>query len=135
MSEDINNEILKELRRSRRFNQTVWIVIAVVFLLTSIFRTRPTESAHTWSAPQRAIGQLDYERALSLVKANVAIQPNDYYGYQYLGIIYLAMGDLTNSEAEFSRAYQLYPSEENEKYLAAVRKRMASEVGFRMLSK
>ena len=135
MSEDINNEILKELKRSRRFNQTVMVVIGVVVILNLVFHTRPAEPTLSWSAPQSAIRQLDYARAVSLVKANIAHQPNDYYGYQYLGIIYLAMGDLTNSETQFSRSYALFPSEENEKYLAAVRKRMSSEAGFKMLSK
>ena len=135
MTEDINNEILKELRRSRRFNQTVWVVIGVVVLLSFVFHKRPTEPANSWSYPQIAVRQLDYERALSFVKANIALKPYDYYGYQYLGIIYMAMGDVTNSEVAFSRAYALFPSEENEKYLAAVRKRMAAGGDFKLLSK
>jgi cytochrome c-type biogenesis protein CcmH/NrfG len=72
---------------------------------------------------------------LTLAQANVARQPSDYYGHSYLGIIYLAIGDVTNSEAEYSRAYQLFPSEDNEKSLSAVRKRLAAGGDFKMLSK
>jgi hypothetical protein len=36
------------------------------------------------------------------------------------------MGDITNSETEYLRAYELFPSEDNEKNLTAVRKRIAT---------
>ena len=70
-----------------------------------------------------------------MAQTNVARQPSDYYGHSYLAYIYLILGDVTNSEAEYSRAYQLFPSEDNEKSLSAVRKRMSSEAGFKPLSK
>ena len=44
-----------------------------------------------------------------------------------LGRIYLAMGDLTNAEVLVSKAYKLYPIEQNEQALAAIRKRIATE--------
>jgi tetratricopeptide (TPR) repeat protein len=84
---------------------------------------RAREFLEKW---QTAMQQLDYSNALSLAQANVAIQPNDYYGHSYLGIIYLAMGDVTNSETEYLRAYELFPSEDNKKSLTAIRKRIAT---------
>jgi hypothetical protein len=36
------------------------------------------------------------------------------------------MGDLRNAEARYLRAYELFPDEQNEKNLTAVRKRLAS---------
>jgi cytochrome c-type biogenesis protein CcmH/NrfG len=135
MSEDINQEILKELQKSRRSNQVLTVVIAIVLLFLSFSHQKPAESDHSWTAVQTAIRQLDYPRALTLAQANVARQPSDYYGHSYLGIIYLAMGDVTNSEAEYSRAYQLFPSEDNEKSLSAVRKRLAAGGDFKQLSK
>ena len=68
----------------------------------------------------------DFPAALSMAQALVARQPNYYYGHAYLGAIYLAMGDVTNAEAQYSRAYELFPNEESQKDLAAVRKRMAA---------
>jgi cytochrome c-type biogenesis protein CcmH/NrfG len=70
-----------------------------------------------------------------MAQGNVARQPSDYYGHSYLGYIYLAMGDVTNSEAEYLRAYQLFPSEDAAKDLAAVRKRLAAGADFKLLSK
>jgi tetratricopeptide (TPR) repeat protein len=126
MSEDINQEILKELQRARRSIQILLGVIAVVLLVAGIFHQKPSEPGNSWKNVQTAMQQLDYSNALSLAQANVAIQPNDYYGHSYLGIIYLAMGDVTNSETEYLRAYELFPSEDNKKSLTAIRRRIAT---------
>jgi tetratricopeptide (TPR) repeat protein len=45
------------------------------------------------------------------------------------GNVYLAMGDLTNAEAQYLRAYELFPDDENQKPLTAIRKRIAKERG------
>jgi len=124
MSEDINQQILTEIRKSRRSTQILLAVIAIVMLAVSFTHQKPAESDHSWTAVQTAAKQ-----------ANVARQPSDYYGHSYLGYIYLAVGDVTNSEAEYSRAYQLFPSEDNEKSLSAVRKRLAAGGDFKLLSK
>lgn len=67
----------------------------------------------------------------------IAVQPIISYklSHGYLGFIYLAMGDVTNAEAEYFKADELFPSEENDKNLAAVRKRLATGAGFNLLSK
>ena len=135
MREDITQEILKELQRSRRSNQVLLAVISIVFLVVTISHQKPAEPEHSWTAVLTATRQLDYPRALSLAQANVALQPNDYYGHSYLGIIYLAMGDVTNSEAQYLQAYELFPSEENEKNLAAIRKRIATARNTQLLPK
>lgn len=127
MSEDINQEILKELRKSRRSNQFLTAVIVTVLLLGTFGHPRSSEPEHSWTAVQTALRQFDYRKALILAQANVERQSSDYYGHSYLGLIYLAMGDVTNSESEYSLAYKLFPSEDNEKNLAAVRRRMTTE--------
>ncbi len=77
----------------------------------------------------------DFSAALSMAQALTARQPDYYYGHAFLGSIYLAMGDVTNSEAQYSRAYQLFPSEDGAKDLAAVRKRLAAGGDFKLLSR
>ena len=42
-------------------------------------------------------------------------------------ISYLQMGDLAHAEDEYSRSYELWPSEDTQKHLEAVRKRKQSE--------
>jgi len=65
----------------------------------------------------------------------VARQPDYYYGQGYLGAIYLAIGDVTNAESHYLRAYELFPNQEVEKDLSAVRKRLAEKQPMRFLSK
>ena len=127
MSEDINQQILKELQKSRRSNMALWAVIGATLLFLTISHRKPSEPANAWTGVTTAMRQLDYPKALAMAQANVTRLPRDYYGHTYLGTIYLAMGDVTNSEAEYLRAYELFPSEENEKNLTAVRKRLAME--------
>ena len=79
--------------------------------------------------------QQDFPKALSVAQALVARQPNYYYGQAYLGAIYLAMGDVTNAEIHYSRAYELFPNEQSDKDLAAVRNRLADGRALRLLSK
>jgi tetratricopeptide (TPR) repeat protein len=43
-----------------------------------------------------------YERALNLAKNVVREHPEDYYGHEYLGYIYLQMGNLIQAEQEYS---------------------------------
>ncbi len=64
---------------------------------------------------------------MKLTQDLVAAHPDDYYAHYYLGYIFVEMGDLTHGEAEYSRAYELWPSEDMQKKLEAVRKRRESE--------
>src|SRR6202011_4015642 len=54
-------------------------------------------------------------------------QQEDYHAHMYLGNMYLALGDVTQAEVEYSRAYALSPSEESRKPLAAIRKRRTEQ--------
>ena len=56
----------------------------------------------------------------------LAAHPDDYYAHGYLGYIYLQMGDLAHAREEYSRSYELWPSEDTQKHLEAVRKRKQS---------
>jgi tetratricopeptide (TPR) repeat protein len=77
----------------------------------------------------------DFPAALSMAQSLVARQPNYDYGHTYLGYIYLAMNDITNAETQYLQADKLFPGEENEKNLAAVRKRLATGTNFNLLSR
>ena len=136
MSEDINQEILVEIRKLKR----VFYVILVLVIVGSVPAfyagfTRGLSKTDSWDRVTTAMKRQDFPAALSMGQALVAGQPNYYYGHAYVGAIYLAMGDVTNAEAQYSRAYELFPNEESEKDLAAVRKRVAAGRDFKLLSK
>jgi cytochrome c-type biogenesis protein CcmH/NrfG len=137
MSEDSNHEILVELRKLKR----IFYAILVFIILGSIPAfyagfTRGYSQADSWERVTTAMRRQDFAAALSLAQSLVRQQPDYSYGHAWLGAIYLAMDDVTNSEAQYSRACQLFPSEEYEKDLAAVRKRMTNRGGdFKLMSK
>ena len=139
MNEELNREILAELRKqTHKLTQYNWIGLACILLLVVVFGvyiyarqrlySHPQHQEHdrapSWSQVEQAMDRLDHQRALSLAKALVERAPNYYYGHSFLGSIYLAMGDTKQAEAQYARAYELFPSEENEKSLRAVRKRL-----------
>ena len=146
MSEETNQEILVELQKLRRSNQLgsyiafgalIVGVAYIAFLRQECQRASQTynqtrtpvkpSQSRPWGDVDDAMSRLDYTQALSLAQAIVAREKNYYYGYSYLGNIYLALGDPINAEAQYSRAYDLFPDEVNEKNLAAIRKRLARE--------
>jgi tetratricopeptide (TPR) repeat protein len=54
-------------------------------------------------------------------------QSEDYHAHMYLGNMYLSLGDLTQAEAEYSRAHALSPSEESRTALGAIQKRRTEQ--------
>src|ERR1017187_5621405 len=135
MSEASNQEILVELRKLKRvfYVILVFIIVGAVPAFYQGFSRGFSQAAPSWERVRTAMGQQDFPVALSMAQTLVARQPDYYYGHDYLGAIYLAMGDVTNAEAQYSRAYELFPNEENEKDLTAVRKRMGTVHDFKLL--
>jgi Flp pilus assembly protein TadD len=94
--------------------------------------TQPSSAAaaevgDAWSQIQAYLDRGEYSTALSMARAMTNRAATDPFAYACLGRVYLAMGDITNAEALAVRAYELYPIDENEKALAAIRKRIARE--------
>jgi cytochrome c-type biogenesis protein CcmH/NrfG len=144
MSNDKNDELLMELRKLTRYTQfSMWLGIAVLVAAVAFMlflrherqrynQARPVAQQAelpAWKEVDAAMDRLDYRRGLTLAQAVVARDTNYYYGHTYLGNIYVALGDTTNAEAHYLRAYELWPDESNEKNLAAIRRRLAMDRG------
>ncbi|HEU0009587.1 MAG TPA: hypothetical protein VFT34_07215 [Verrucomicrobiae bacterium] len=154
MNEDTNQEILKELRSLRRhsqFSAYVGVLIVAVGIgyvswlrwerqsaWRANYQTRtapPPQNAvkdtqeGVWPSIDAALDRGDNQKALSIAQNFVARQPGYYYSHASLGNVYLAMNDFTNAETAYLRAVQLYPAEEYEKALTAIRKRLARDRG------
>lgn len=140
MSENINQEIVSELRRIRSVVRGVFWLLLLLMIFSVLGalvsrRSRSASSADSWSSVDTAMRQQDFPKALTQAQALVAGQPSYWYGQSYLGAIYLAMGDVTNAHTHYLRAYELFPNEENEKDLAAIRKRLADSQPMKLLSR
>ncbi|PWU20117.1 MAG: hypothetical protein C5B50_04675 [Verrucomicrobia bacterium] len=135
--------MLTELRKLRKLNLFTLILtlvsaagcvlLIIAFLIGAQYRSTRQTTARTssrsnpWSQVRTAVEEQDFARALTLANDVIARNPSDYYGYTYLGYVYLALGDLTNSQANYQRAFELWPVEENEKNLNAIKSRIAIE--------
>ena len=109
------------------------IVVFIIVCAIPVFQQGRSHGGDSWEQVTSATRRQDFPAALSMARSLVRQQPAYSYGHAWLGAIYLAMDDVTN-EAEYSRAYQLFPGEEYEKDLAAVRKRMAAGASFKLQS-
>jgi cytochrome c-type biogenesis protein CcmH/NrfG len=142
MNDEIGREILKELRKANRVNQAGvgLAILALLLLAVYLVAVRPAliksrqpatipqvKQARPWQEVQDALDQFDHQKAVKLLKGIIDREPSHYYGYAYLGNVYLAMGDITNAESQYAKAYELLPDEQHEKKLAAIRKRLAHE--------
>lgn len=149
MNQDINAEILAELRSMRRHSQyaacfTIMMVLVFIAYISWSVRERQStwsgrpqaqsaapasvfSSEEVWSKISAALDEGDNQKALSIAQDFVARQPSYYYSHATLGSAYIAIGDFTNAEAAYARTVDLYPDEEYEKALAAVRKRLARD--------
>jgi cytochrome c-type biogenesis protein CcmH/NrfG len=137
MSEDINQELLVELRKIRTISRRLCYLIVVFIIVCAVplFQQGRRQDSDSWQQVRAAVDRGDCQKALSMAQALIARQPDYAYGHAYLGYVYLVMDDLTNAEAEYARAYQLFPDEADQKDLDAVRKRLAAGADFKLLSK
>jgi cytochrome c-type biogenesis protein CcmH/NrfG len=135
MNEEGNQEILAELRElkkaSRRVLYLVMILVVVAVLSFPIPRRfRSSSQEISWTEVDVAMRRQDFREALAEAQALAKRQPDYYYGHAYLGVIYLAMNDVTNAEAQYSLAYDLFPTDVGFKELVAARKRLTSTKPF-----
>ena len=138
---DALHELTVQLRRLRRASNIAAIVCVALVIGFAVYlpiryhsvatsRSRqltqqtPTDS---YRAVRSAMDRLDYEKATSMLQRIAQQYPNDYYAFAYLGNIALATGKLKDAETYYARAYALFPSDDYEKPLRAVRKRIATE--------
>ena len=127
-TEDINPQVLPELEKLRHTNQWIAGMVAVLLVITIYLVSElPRRTFSPWSNVSQAMRQYDYKRALDLAKQIAAEHPSDYYPHEYLGNIYLEMGDLVHAESEYSRAYELSPPQYLQEKLRAVRQRRQHE--------
>ncbi len=137
MNDDITKQILEELREANQFNRkahrfysTILVIILIISIMLpfgfrqlGLLKSRSqTEEKQTWRQVENLLDQAEYAKALELTHSLVKKSPNYWYGYSYLGTIYHAMGDVAKAEENYAKAHNLFPDEENEKTLKAIRK-------------
>ena len=121
--------------RSRIETNTVFVVLLFVglvfYFLIQLYSPTSVHSrqshAESWSSVRTAWDNLQYDKAADIAQRLTEKNPNDYYGYEYLGGIALERGRLKDAEGYFARAHELFPTDQNRQRLEAVKKRLATE--------
>jgi cytochrome c-type biogenesis protein CcmH/NrfG len=136
MSNDLS-EILEELKRlGKKVGEHTTVVVIVLIGLTvstiyqnhfSSARNRDRSHEDNWRSATNEMDMLEFDKAAAIVQRLIDKNPNYYYGYSFLGYIALQKNELKEAEKQFARAYELFPTSDNEQKLRAVQKRLAAE--------
>jgi tetratricopeptide (TPR) repeat protein len=124
---NVNEQILSEVRSLHHRNQWILLLVITTLLIAVYLVYEIPRHTSPWSSVYKAMRHYNYDRALDLAKGIVREHPEDYYGHEYLGYIYLQMGNLNQAELEYSRAYELAPPERLKAKVEEVRKRRERE--------
>jgi cytochrome c-type biogenesis protein CcmH/NrfG len=145
MNDDSNQQLIDELHklaaqlRQLRHATNIALVVCLVLVIgfsiylpiryRSLATSRSRQltqqtSTDSYNTVRSAMDCLDYDKATQILQRIVQQYPNDYYGFAYLGNIAVTTGRLKDAERYYSRAYALFPSDDYEKPLRAVRKRL-----------
>lgn len=133
---EISAQLLEEVRKLNRLSRastiwfTIWMIVVFGFMISSsirVWRGSPSEHKEaelSWGDIRDKMDRGHYDEAISDAKGLVQKTPKDWYGHASLAYFYLSKGDLREAEKEYATAFRLWPIEDNEKTLKAIRKRI-----------
>lgn len=140
MEENISNQILAELKKLNKLNKLMSIIVLVLLILLIAsfsfrYMIQTNSNAHTdeldsWSQVSSAMDKADFDKALEIALHLNEKTPDYYYNHVWLGSIYVAINNLTEAEKHYARAYELFPAEDIERDLNAVRKALKNSLEF-----
>ena len=138
-----DEQILAELRKisawadlSRKMTKWSMIFLAIfipamvllAFLLDHEVKTTVAQlDASTWYDVDRDVRAGNYEKALKLGEELIQKTSLDPDAHRRLANAYLAAGKIDKAREHFAEAVRLFPSEDNEKLLAAIDKKIKAE--------
>ena len=136
-----NEQILAELRKISAWahmqrKTTKWSLIVVAILMPalgifSVLMEQKMESHFedakpkpTWYNVDQNICQGDFEKAIQIGEELLKTTPQYPEAQRRLAGAYLAAGNVEQARNHYAEAFRLFPSEENEKLLLAIEKRI-----------
>jgi tetratricopeptide (TPR) repeat protein len=141
-----NEAILAELRKISAWADlqrkvTRWTLIGaaglgVVLIAFALLAERLTKAAITelspaekpdWYNVDQSARLGEFDKAFALGETLLLKTPLNPDAHQRLARSYLAAGKIAKSREHYAEAFRLFPSEENQKLLAAIEKRCAAQ--------
>lgn len=95
--------------------------------LKTTLETNTSPLQPDWYDVDRQVRQGDFDKATTLGEALLLKTPQFPEAHRRLAGAYLAAGNLEKAREHYAEAFRLFPSEENEKLLNAIEKRILSE--------
>ncbi len=138
MDEDIQRQILEELKNQtalfKKVNK-VYIIVTIVFciLVVSVVAVTPfihrmssrlsvvPQSTDSWQEARSLLDKGEFHKAQGMLQRLIKAHADFYYGYTLLGSLNQELGNTKEAEANYAKAYDLFPTEENKKTLVAIR--------------
>lgn len=141
MIDKSDNEVLEELRkqtalfqRATKINLIVSVILGILFVLAVVifplaYRTRIAykgvpQVKDSWEQARCLLDKGDFGLGMEMTQRLIRKNPEYYYGYALLGSVYHETGDLKKAEENYARAFELFPIDDNEKTLKAIRRAM-----------
>lgn len=139
MNEEIEKQIVDELRSlnafARKASKTnrmalVMLGVLVAAIIVSIplrhrLNSRARSASQTTDSWQQARTLLDQgatDKGREMIERLLQKNPDYFYGHALMGSVYQELGDLDAAEKSYARAADLFPNDDNEKTLTAIRK-------------
>ncbi len=130
--------------QNRMYRRFAWFLTAVILILplSSLVKidtllgakpqTNPSppptqQEPINWKEIDQAFELGQYGQAIKLTEEKARQMPNSPKVYRYLGSLYVIKGDLGKAEESYQKAYDLWPSSDNEESLKILKKRRALE--------
>jgi tetratricopeptide (TPR) repeat protein len=141
-----NDEVLAELRKisawaDQQRKRAKWsviflvgfvaVVVGVFLLLDRHAQTdvdiNPPPHQVDWYDVERNVRLGEFEKAIAIGEELMVKTPQSPEAQQRLAKAYLAAGNVEKAKEHYAEAVRLFPSEENEKLLSAIEKRIKAE--------
>lgn len=140
MNDNDFTELLQEmrkqtalLRQANRISTTVSIIFGVLLILAvagSIYLTTVQSKRlgvsykheDSWQDARNLLDKGNFKEGIDMTQRLINKNPDYYYGYAVMGSVYHELGDMNKAEQYYSKAFDLFPTEDNEKTLKAIRK-------------
>lgn len=139
-------EILVELKKiaawaelQRKVTKWMFVVLAIFVLVGIGFGLNLEQRLKTnlqstaslpspdWYDVARNIRSGEFEKAIALGESLIERTPQDPEAHQRLADAYLVAGNLDKARDHYAEAFRLFPSDQNEKLLNAIEKRMNAD--------
>ena len=134
-----NSEIVEQMRKQMEYAKSrnriglpislIFMVVLVAFLGYSTWHSHhyDVETEMSWDGVYEYLDQGEVQEGLEIAQQLIESSPQYYYAHSCLADAYLANGDVTNALKHYTTAFQLFPTEEMEKELQAIQRRLQND--------